>query len=456
MAVAELLDGRLEPGGAVEVDVDDRHAHAAGAERGARDEVRRAGREIARLGERRDRARVAGARERVTVLDQDRGAVVRPRRRVELERLERVRGVRGGGLVVEPGERLGGRLAGERDGAPAAVERGGLVGMVGGLGGGAAAADERVGDRGVEPCPAQRRQLVVDRVADERVRERPAARAHPARRAHRERPDELRALGLVQPVEQRVALLRRGGGEHADVELAPVRGGRLERGERAGREPLDAPADDLADALGDADPVVVRARLEQVAQHLLDEERVALGLGEHAGGEPRLRVADPAADQARGRARVEPVQGDPLGARLAPQVGEQRGQRVTSPEVGLAVRADEQQRGRLRRGGQVGEQPQRRRIGPVQVVEDEQDGTLPGCAARAARRPRRTAAGAPRPGRRRARRAARRAAAAPRRTARTARSAPRGSGPPARWRPRRMRPAPPRRRGATCRSRARR
>ena len=253
MAVAELLDGRLEPRGAVEVDVDDRHAHAAGAERGARDQLRRAGREIARLGERRDGARVAGARERVAVLDQHRRAVVRARRRVELERLERVCGVRGGGLVVEPGERLGGRLAGERDGTPAAVERGGLVGMVGGLGGAPPPRDERVGDRGVEPCPAQRRQLVVDARRGRARARTPSGPRPSARRARRERPDELRALGLVEPVEQRVALLRRRGGEHADVELAPVRGGRLERGERAGREPLDAPADDLADALGDAD-----------------------------------------------------------------------------------------------------------------------------------------------------------------------------------------------------------
>ena len=212
-------------------------------------------REIARLGERCDGARVAGAGERVTVLDQHRRAVVRTRRRIQLERLERVCGVRGGGLVVEPGERLGGRLAGERDGAPAAVERGGLVGVVGGLGGGPAAADERVGDRGVEPRPAQRRQLVVDARRGRARARTPSGRRPSGCRACRERPDELRALGLVEPVEQRVALLRRGGGEHADVELAPVHGGRLERGERAGREPLDAPADDLADTLGHADRV---------------------------------------------------------------------------------------------------------------------------------------------------------------------------------------------------------
>ena len=114
--------------------------------------------------------------------------------------------------------------------------------------------------------------------------------------------------------------------------------------------------------------------LDQVAQHLLDEERVAVGVLVHGADERRRRrVAGVRGDQRADVALVEPVERDPLDEAVAAQVGEQLGQRVRGPHLGVAVGADDQQRRVARRAGDVAQQVQRAAVGPVQVVEHERE-----------------------------------------------------------------------------------
>ena len=74
------------------------------------------------------------------------------------------------------------------------------------------------------------------------------------------------------------------------------------------------------------------ARLGEVAKHLLDEERVALGLVVYGARQLGLRLAARAgADQGLHGAFVEPLEGEPLELVLLPvQVGEGLGEMVGS------------------------------------------------------------------------------------------------------------------------------
>ena len=290
----------------------------------------------------------------------------------------------------------------------------------------------------------------MQRLADQRVGERPGGCAV------RQRADEVGAGRALERVEDR--LPRRGAGrlEEREVELRADHRGGLEDVDGGLAEPVEPAADHLAHALRHAEvaergPAVVRegAGLEQVAQHLLDEERVAAGLVLDRGAQPGAGLrADPGGDQARGGVPVEPGQRDPLDEPVAPQVGERAGERVPAAELGLAVGADDHDPGRAGVAQHVGEQPQRRQVGPVQVVEREQhrpagrfgegggDGleqAQPRAGRVARRRRRRTAAPARHP--------RRRAGAAPRRTAGRARRPPPASGRRAPWRRRRERRA---------------
>ena len=152
-------------------------------------------------------------------------------------------------------------------------------------------------------------------------------------------------------------------------------------------EPL---ADDLLEALGDAElvdrevrgPAAVAvedgARLGEVAKHLLDEERVALGLVVYGACQLGLRLAArPRADQGLHGAFVEPVEGKPLELVLLPmQVGEGLGEMVGPVLLRLPVGPDDQQPRLVRRASEVLEQRERRLVGPMKVVENQHDRRL--------------------------------------------------------------------------------
>ncbi len=224
---------------------------------------------------------------------------------------------------------------------------------------------ERVGDRAVEADAPGEAQLLVDGLAHEGVGEPEAARPCAVLA------QELRPRGLLDGVEhvdpgERVEPL-----EEPDVEVAPHDRGRLQHAVRAVPQARQAAAEDLADALGDPG---VRARLAQVQDHLLDEERVARGLLAQPRGEIVAAVlAEAVADERGDVVRAEAGERDALVQALAAQVAERRGERVRARQLALAVGADDEQRRGARRADEVGEQQQRAAIGPVQVVEGEDD-----------------------------------------------------------------------------------
>ena len=237
-------------------------------------------------------------------------------------------------------------------------------------------------------CMRTRRLVVSSSYSDaahERVGERvPTGRA-------RRLADQAELRRLVERVEQLVARRAARALDRREVERrADHRADREGLVHRVG-QPGEPPADDLAHALGDAEvgdrarggpaPVVVlhdRAGLGEVAQHLTDEERVALGLGVQRRGEIPAALGELVTGDVRHEAGdlvlVEALEVEAVDAGLAPEVAEHVRERMAAVEVGVAVRAEEEHAHRRRRPEQVTEQDERRLVGPVQVVEHEHHG----------------------------------------------------------------------------------
>src|SRR6201999_1587931 len=108
------------------------------------------------------------------------------------------------------------------------------------------------------------------------------------------------------------------------------------------REPRDPPSDDLANALRHDE--LVCSRLTQMAQHLPDEERVALSLRAQRRGQiPCARawlVTVRGPDERLDPVRVEPPNAQPIDTLLAAQIREHVGQRVRPTELGVAIRGE--------------------------------------------------------------------------------------------------------------------
>ena len=306
--------------------------------------------------------------------------------------------------LLEPAHRLVGRHLGQRRTAGAggvvarlgprvgAVRRGPVLGEL--AQGRAQPADgvflERLGHPRVHACAPRTRELVAQRVVDQGVHEGEAP--GPAWGLGHERGRR----GSLEHVEGRVLVDGGDAGEHVDVELAPDDGRGAQQTLGVGAEPGDAPADDLVDALRQLErgqarrrrpaPRAValdRARLGEVPDHLAEEERVAAGLAVELVGERGAavveRVAGRGLEQGLGLLRAQAREREALDAGLAPQVGEQLGQRCAR-RPRLAVGGHHQQRHRGRRPVQVADERERRARGPVQVVEDEQDRGVGGAA----------------------------------------------------------------------------
>ena len=109
-------------------------------------------------------------------------------------------------------------------------------------------------------------------------------------------------------------------------------------------------------------------------QQLLDEERVAAGLVEQprrqrsvGGPAPRWAATSAAVSERR-----KPRSADRLHAGLPPEVGEHVSQRAACVRLQVAVGRDDQQARSGSAAEQVPKQKQRRHIGPVQILQDEQ------------------------------------------------------------------------------------
>ena len=218
---------------------------------------------------------------------------------------------------------------------------------------------ERLPHAQVQLGAARRGQRVVERAADQLVRE---AVREPDRR---QLLDHAGVHGLVERGQQLADVGARGGAQHLELELRARRRGQLQQLAGRGPQPREPPAHDLAHALRRAEVT----RVGEGAPELADEERVAAGELADRAGDLRVRAHE-LGHLVAGQPR-EPQAHDVLGAA---QVGERLAQRVR--HVGVAERRQQQQPRAPAAARQVAQQAERRPVGPVHVLEHEQHGLV--------------------------------------------------------------------------------
>jgi hypothetical protein len=205
------------------------------------------------------------------------------------------------------------------------------------------------------------------------------------------RHDQPRPLGLVEGVEHVAAGLAGHPLDQVELEHPAPHGGRDQRPLGGLGQPGQPLADDHADAGGHlqvlelqisaelALAVEEHPRLGQVEVDLLGEERVALALGVDAAHQGRRRPLPGQPGHQRGDVLLgQRPQRDPVGQPLAHELVEDSGQRRARRDLVVAEAADEHHRHLGHVQGQVLEQQQGRLVGPVQVLEDEEEGPLLG------------------------------------------------------------------------------
>ncbi len=233
---------------------------------------------------------------------------------------------------------------------------------------------DRGHDRGVQAGPPAGAQLGGQRVGDEGVRE----------------PQPRRTGGVLDEqagVDRRVEGVERVRGRQArdvrehvelDRDAQHRRAGEQRLG--GGRQHADAAADDVegrarhpggAGGVHVGEAVLARQQLD----HLPDEERVSSGalvdVVGHLGADRAVAApAEPRADVGVGQA----VQVDALGTGLAGQLGEAVDQRRRRVRRDGPDGRQQQHRHRGQGAGHELERPQRRGIGPLEVVDHEEQG----------------------------------------------------------------------------------
>ena len=228
-------------------------------------------------------------------------------------------------------------------------------------------------DAAVQARAAQRREPVVERRAHQRVAERVAPDALGVLAQHA-RGDRLLERGDELVAAQRPDLL-----EHVEVELAADHRRRREHLPRRLAQPRQPPPRHLAHALGHARLVQRDARRRggrRASARWCTTSSMKNGLPSVSpcssstnagvdGRPPSAATSAPVSSASR------PASVDPLEHAVAAQAGEQRGERL-APLVRARRREEQHALGR-RRAHEVPEQLERRAVGPVQVVEhDEQ------------------------------------------------------------------------------------
>ena len=160
--------------------------------------------------------------------------------------------------------------------------------------------------------------------------------------------DEVRLGGVNEaPLDQRPHLGRRAGerGEPARAERAADHRGGLERLLRLGVEQVDASREHSLDRVRDAESALLVAQLEaavpsleqrpveQLGEHLLGEERVALGVRDHEPSRRLLeRRAEHAVDQFGDLGLAERVQVQRLAGGQCRVLGPRGGQDEHGPD----------------------------------------------------------------------------------------------------------------------------
>ena len=166
--------------------------------------------------------------------------------------------------------------------------------------------------------------------------------------------------------------------QEADVYVAAGHGRPLQQPDAFRGQPGQPAPQRLRDAGRDLGGLVPRALGGQQPGQLPDEERVAAAALPQPGGDLG-RKARPGQfpGQRPNVVRREAGEDELLG--LACDLAQQSGR------LGVAVRAQQQHGSRRQGAGQEPQQPQRRLVGPVQVVQDDEHGPPRGQAAQAPR-----------------------------------------------------------------------
>jgi hypothetical protein len=251
----------------------------------------------------------------------------------------------------------------------------GRIGVTGGL--------ERLADAAVQGAPARGAGVLIDGLADERVHEhvRPCPRLV----------DESGPDADLERVEHGSGPPPVHGGDELVPERATDHSGGAQRAQDVGAQLGQSRRDELLHAVRDAERRVAHLQDEpsvaldehvtvvEVTQQLHDEERVACRVA--AQRRPQRRRSRPpfeGADQLRDLVLGQAVQRDALDRDLVSKVGHGAHDVIAAGQLCRAVCRDPEQPGVLRRAGDVSQQQQRRRVGPVQVLEHEHHRPLPG------------------------------------------------------------------------------
>jgi len=239
----------------------------------------------------------------------------------------------------------------------------------------------RLGRAAVQPATPGRTGLLAQRGLDQGVDEAEACSR--TGKLH----EESRALSLV---EKRGDLGHRKVGHAREEPELPLPTGERRCGEdsrRLGAEPPRPLTDDVAHRFGRGGGELLRAESPRVvvvldaalraAQDLRDEERVAARFTREGPGElaplPARRAAGSLVDEPLDRSCVESAEGQVEHSTATPGVLEGRGQEIGMRDLGGPVGDEHERPWRLGRRQDVLQEHERRLVGPVQVVEHEQE-----------------------------------------------------------------------------------
>jgi hypothetical protein len=207
-------------------------------------------------------------------------------------------------------------------------------------------------------------------------------REPPAAQPSRDRGDHPGRLGLLHQLQQPRRIQTGGRLQGRQLEVAAEDGGDLQDRLAAVGEPAEPLGHHRPDPLRQAGRQhqrtgpsgVERALAGQQTDDLGDKERVAVGLSVHRRRQRwGRRYPGDQGDEAGHFPLVQSAQQQPAVVLPAGQVGQGRQQWVPPVDLGVPVDAHYQQPGALQQlPAEKAQQGQRRRIGPVQVVEDQQ------------------------------------------------------------------------------------
>jgi hypothetical protein len=239
---------------------------------------------------------------------------------------------------------------------------------------------ERLADRTMQLRPAQRGDVPVKGFADQGMGE-PVA-GQDARHLF----DHTRPGGVLEEVEDAVKVSAGDADERSRRELAADHGRDRQDAAAFRAEAVQSAADHLPNAVRNGEPpgidrgrILQRLAARQQADDLAHEERVAFGLAMHRRDQRgRRREPGRTFDEACDVIDSQTSQREARAEGLAQQRDEAGREGVFRCDLGVAIRAEHEQAAVAHLARQKAQQQQRRRICPVEIVEDEQQGACRG------------------------------------------------------------------------------